>query len=123
MYQQIKKLADDAIALQNKDRMDAVLREISAMCKLKTDPAGALDDTVVTLKALRREPTITIPADLSALANGFSLSRAECPDLPMHLEDIQQTELGIELMAQAAKTKDAIIAEAITKPAKKGRAK
>lgn len=29
MYRQIKDLADQAIALQNKDRMDAALREIS----------------------------------------------------------------------------------------------
>ena len=33
MYKQIKQLADDAIALQNKDQMDAALREISAMCE------------------------------------------------------------------------------------------
>ena len=32
MYQQIKQLADDALAIQNKDRMDAALREISALC-------------------------------------------------------------------------------------------
>jgi hypothetical protein len=32
MYQKIKALADEAIALQNKTRMDAVLREISALC-------------------------------------------------------------------------------------------
>ena len=32
MYQQIKRLADEALALQNKDRMDAALREISALC-------------------------------------------------------------------------------------------
>lgn len=32
MYQKIKQLADEAVALQNKDRMDAALREISAMC-------------------------------------------------------------------------------------------
>jgi uncharacterized protein YerC len=31
-YQQIKQLADDAIALQNKDQMDAALREISGIC-------------------------------------------------------------------------------------------
>jgi hypothetical protein len=30
MYKRIKELADEAIELQNKDRMDAVLREISA---------------------------------------------------------------------------------------------
>lgn len=32
MYQQIKQLADEALALQNKDRMDAALRDISALC-------------------------------------------------------------------------------------------
>lgn len=32
MYEQIKKLADEAIGIQNKDKMDAALREISAMC-------------------------------------------------------------------------------------------
>ena len=32
MYQQIKHLADNALALQNKDRMDAALREISTLC-------------------------------------------------------------------------------------------
>jgi hypothetical protein len=32
MYSKIKQLADNAIALQNKDQMDAVLREISALC-------------------------------------------------------------------------------------------
>ena len=32
MYQQIKQLADEALAQQNKDRMDAALRGISALC-------------------------------------------------------------------------------------------
>ena len=32
MYKQIKQLADDALALQNKDSMDAALRKVSAMC-------------------------------------------------------------------------------------------
>lgn len=32
MYEQIKTLADKAIALQNKDHMDVALREISAIC-------------------------------------------------------------------------------------------
>ena len=32
MHEQIKQLADDALALQNKDRMEAALREISALC-------------------------------------------------------------------------------------------
>jgi hypothetical protein len=37
MYQQIKQLADDALALQNKDRMDAALRQISAMCDMAAE--------------------------------------------------------------------------------------
>jgi hypothetical protein len=40
MYQQIKKLADEALALQNKDRMDAALREISGLC----DPSAPTAD-------------------------------------------------------------------------------
>jgi hypothetical protein len=32
MYERIKALADEAIALQNKARMEEVLREISGMC-------------------------------------------------------------------------------------------
>jgi hypothetical protein len=34
MLNEIKKLADEAVALQNKDRMDAALREISEMCNI-----------------------------------------------------------------------------------------
>lgn len=33
MLNKIKALADEAIKLQNKNRMDEVLREISAMCE------------------------------------------------------------------------------------------
>lgn len=36
MYEQIKQLADDALGIQNKDRMDAALREISALCDQAT---------------------------------------------------------------------------------------
>lgn len=32
MYERIKQLADEAVALQNKTRMEEVLREISGMC-------------------------------------------------------------------------------------------
>lgn len=32
MYQRIRRLADDAIALQNKNAMDAALREIRVIC-------------------------------------------------------------------------------------------
>lgn len=32
MLNKIKELADEALKLQNKNRMDEVLREISAMC-------------------------------------------------------------------------------------------
>jgi len=33
MYEKIKQLADEAVALQNKNRMDAVLRAISGLCE------------------------------------------------------------------------------------------
>lgn len=39
MYQQIKQLANEALALQNKDHMDAVLCEISALCDQAATPA------------------------------------------------------------------------------------
>ena len=32
MYEQIKQIADEAIKVQNKDKMDAALREISGLC-------------------------------------------------------------------------------------------
>jgi len=44
MYQQIKQVADEALAVQNKDRMDAALREISALC------AGEVPSTIGTAK-------------------------------------------------------------------------
>jgi hypothetical protein len=38
MYEKIKQLADEAVVLQNKDRMDASLREISALCDQAAEP-------------------------------------------------------------------------------------
>lgn len=38
MYQRIKQLADEAVALQNKLRMEAALREISAICDVEVIP-------------------------------------------------------------------------------------
>ena len=32
MYKEIQRLAEEALALQNKDRMEAALRKISALC-------------------------------------------------------------------------------------------
>ena len=62
MYQQIKHLADEALALQNKDGMDAALRGISTLCdraveqqpeqpgdeQVAQQPTPAGDDVVVT---------------------------------------------------------------------------
>lgn len=39
MYTKIKQVADEAIALQNKDRMDKALREISCLC----NPVGKVE--------------------------------------------------------------------------------
>ena len=44
MYTQIKQLADEALALQNKDRMDAALRKISAACASATEGVGTASD-------------------------------------------------------------------------------
>lgn len=45
MYEQIKQLAEEALALQNKDRMEAALRKISALCGHagEQQPAPALN--------------------------------------------------------------------------------
>ena len=44
MIIKIKQLADEAIKLQNKNRMDEVLREISAMCDI--DIVAAIDEKI-----------------------------------------------------------------------------
>lgn len=44
MYEQIKQIADEAIKVQNKDKMDAALREIRGLCgkpdRTETVPRG-----------------------------------------------------------------------------------
>jgi hypothetical protein len=48
MYAKIKQLADEALRLQNKDRMDSALHEISLIClERMQDKSVALDETVV----------------------------------------------------------------------------
>tara|TARA_R110000868_G_scaffold59182_2_gene181764 strand:+ start:264 stop:479 length:216 start_codon:yes stop_codon:yes gene_type:complete len=54
MYEQIKKLADDAIKLQNKDRMDAALREIGAMCA-PVDVALIAKEEIQILAAIEKQ--------------------------------------------------------------------
>lgn len=44
MITKIKQLADEAIKLQNKNRMDEVLREISAMCDI--DVIAVVDERI-----------------------------------------------------------------------------
>lgn len=61
MYARIKELADEAIKLQNKDRMDAVLREISEL----VGNAGAMDAEqfeAAELAQHRRGKTIEVVA-------------------------------------------------------------
>ncbi|MGZ5799289.1 MAG: hypothetical protein ACXWJZ_01490 [Burkholderiaceae bacterium] len=43
MYSRIKQLADEALAIQNKDKMDAALREISAICDMPDETNYLLD--------------------------------------------------------------------------------
>ncbi len=44
MYANIKELADKAIALQNKNGMEAALRDISVMCVVPKPEADAIAD-------------------------------------------------------------------------------
>ena len=88
MYQQIKQLADEALALQNKDRMDAALREISALCKLKTDPNGAIDDS---LAILRKFSTITATAE-EQISAGDAVKEAQYDALvPSKLSNMKKS--------------------------------
>lgn len=48
MYQQIKHVADEALALQNKDRMDAALRDISALANAGHARESAFQDAIAT---------------------------------------------------------------------------
>lgn len=74
MYKQIKALADEAIALQNKDRMDAALREISGICQAAADELanayGALAVKRGRHDLLERAPAAgdATPADVLAAA-------------------------------------------------------
>jgi hypothetical protein len=54
MYAKIKQLADEALALQNKTRMDAVLREISGMCE---NPPEAVEVSGVPAPAVDNDKT------------------------------------------------------------------
>lgn len=56
MLNKIKALADEAIALQNKNRMDEVLREISALCDVK-EPAKKIGN-----KDAENAPIVDKPA-------------------------------------------------------------
>lgn len=81
MYQKIKELADEAIALQNKTRMDEVLREISGMCESRNQSiceqlknkaheiADEMSESVVISAAPTEDEIIKKMAELTAEDN------------------------------------------------------
>lgn len=79
MYKQIKHLADEAIALQNKDRMDAVLREIS-------DIAGT-ESLIVAMAAAQRDAIDTGTGMLSvSLSSDGELEAKHIPAAELRAE-------------------------------------
>jgi len=46
MYQKIKAIADEALRVQNKDRMDSALHEISLLC---LEQMQHVDETVIAM--------------------------------------------------------------------------
>lgn len=54
MFEKIKALADEAIALQNKNRMDEVLREISKLCDAAKPVEMPVEMEVVTVKESKK---------------------------------------------------------------------
>lgn len=100
MYVQIKQLADEAVALQNKVRMDAVLREISALCA--DAPVGLLPREMMPAvkqyfdtsfpKATGPAPQITDSDVMALLANPMQLIP---PGMTVKTcGDVQATELS-----------------------------
>jgi hypothetical protein len=72
MYLKIKQLADEALALQNKGRMDAALREISALCA---------ESGQVQLAEMTAEPFEEFKADMASLDSEFEAEKALLPSV------------------------------------------
>jgi len=74
MYAKIKELADEAIALQNKNRMDEVLREISGMC------GDAEADTLALIADQCERLAVGGNISVSNSRDDFSIVGAHNPD-------------------------------------------
>jgi hypothetical protein len=126
MYTKIKQLADEAIALQNKDRMDAALREISALCG-ETDEVLHYRDPEEVAAGLARIDAASHDAELVRMGvpmnTGFGLAYVRQEGCAIHPDDTD-TDLTEEQYAKqlAAYERDQRDGPQIT-PAKKGGAK
>jgi hypothetical protein len=60
MYERIKQLADEAIALQNKQVMDVTLRDISAICATAMSMSAEQfeADALATHREVRANPAV-----------------------------------------------------------------
>ena len=64
MYKEIQRLAEEALALQNKDRMEAALRKISALCD--QDGEQQRGTTSFGLAHIKKEGAAIHPDDMDA---------------------------------------------------------
>lgn len=114
MYQQIKKLAEDALALQNKNAMETALREIVAMCNAYEPeyPKDYID--ALAYQAALNEGSIAVQAG-EAIESGDAVKLVDGVEiLPFEFGD------GIaSITLSRAKAKNAEIRAALDAPAKK----
>lgn len=125
----VKQLADKAIALQNKDRMDATLREISALCDLthglkepevlaSAQPdlaAKPADDGIIRSATNPIRTIVSTNESTAAMADDFSAKLAAAkPGDTMHITGTENTETGESKVLSVKVTPPA------AKPAKKG---
>lgn len=103
MYQRIKQLADDAVKLQNKDRMDAALREISALTIAQMEAEAAP-------KAMDAEQFEATEKAQHEARNGVTLSHADSgePLTEKKLEDALVTAVNATKPKKAVATKKAV---------------
>ena len=117
MYQEIKRLADEAIALQNKLQMENALRTISSICEgaPATETMNAEEFEAAALaehKAAR--------ATAGAVLEGFGMAHLKIEGGALHPDEIEgdmtpeQEERQLaayERDVKAARTKDAVVAD------------
>lgn len=84
MYLKIKELADEAIALQNKNAMDAALREISAMTAQTIAARASVTPEKMVIKELAAGKTVLLDGQYVKLVSG------DAPALP-HPEGAEES--------------------------------